>query len=597
MAFHTAELVAPSVTTGDATSNHLFDVARILVQDAVRTQIICNYPPGPTPGDLRPLIHQSDYAGYRPQSDLFVLEYPAWCPLAERITESPGARIFSYHGVTPPQLWSSEQGREQMQLSQIRTQLAWFAHLALTVSPFMQQELHGHSGYPLERIRVLPLQVPLEDLQQRPAEHVLAQLRSRWRLEGKRVLLFVGRVAGNKRIDLAVEALARLRGDYPTLHLLVVGSRDGNPAERELSAALEAQARQLGVAASVTLTGRVDEVTPYFHLADMVLLPSLHEGFGVPLVEGMAAGVPVIASASAAMPWLLNATGNEAQAAGLLNRPGDAEDLARQIRRLLKDDDLRRALVERGAARAQDFSPAAFARSLHAILAEVAELAKSPPPAAQNPVGKLYAQADIAMRNYRVSSGAPVVGRLIEWVRINSTTHVKEAYLDPIIEQQVNFNRVVADELSNLRAELRQLHNQLDTVTAPQPTSSRPLRTGVDLIEIERIRAAIERYGDHLLRRLYSEAEMAVCGGRLESLAARFAGKEAGAKALGTGIWRHGIGWRDIEITRDTASGAPLLHLHGAAQERASELGLRQWSISLSHDREHAIALAVGLGE
>jgi hypothetical protein len=214
----------------------------------------------------------------------------------------------------------------------------------------------------------------------------------------------------------------------------------------------------------------------------VVLLPSVHEGFGVPLVEAMAAGVPTVASASAALPWVLNAEADPAQAAGLLFQPGDAADLARQIGRLLNDKALRRELVARGVARAADFAPAIFDCNLRNILAEAGELAQSPPPAAQNPVGKLYAQADIALRNYRVSSGAPVVGRLVEWVRSNSTTHVKEAYLDPIIEQQVNFNRLVADELLHLQAEVRRLRNQLGAEPAPQSAPLTPLCTGVDMI-------------------------------------------------------------------------------------------------------------------
>ena len=117
--------------------------------------------------------------------------------------------------------------------------------------------------------------------------------------------------------------------------------------------------------------------------------------------------------------------------------------------------------------------------------------------------------------------------------------------------------------------------------------------SGVDLVEIERIWSARARYGERLMRRVYTEQELAQCQERIESLAARFAAKEAAAKALGTGIWRHGIGWTDIEIIRDPDSGAPSLHLHNAALRRAQLLGWRCWSVSLSHGREHAIAIVV----
>ena len=83
------------------------------------------------------------------------------------------------------------------------------------------------------------------------------------------------------------------------------------------------------------------------------------------------------------------------------------------------------------------------------------------------------------------------------------------------------------------------------------------IRSGVDLIEIARIGESVDRFGQRFLERVYTPDELAGCGGRVESLAARFAAKEAAAKMLGTGIWRHDIGWTDIEVVRDPVSGAP----------------------------------------
>ncbi len=122
------------------------------------------------------------------------------------------------------------------------------------------------------------------------------------------------------------------------------------------------------------------------------------------------------------------------------------------------------------------------------------------------------------------------------------------------------------------------------------------LRTGVDLIEIERVKRAVDQHGARFLERVYTAAERQDCGQRIESLAARFAAKEAVAKALGTGIWRQGVEWTDIEIVRDPDSGAPSLLLHRAAADHAQRLGLHEWSVSLSHDRDRAIAFVVALG-
>jgi holo-[acyl-carrier protein] synthase len=122
------------------------------------------------------------------------------------------------------------------------------------------------------------------------------------------------------------------------------------------------------------------------------------------------------------------------------------------------------------------------------------------------------------------------------------------------------------------------------------------LYSGVDLIEIDRMREALRRHPERLLQRVFTPREIAQCEGRVESLAARFAAKEAAAKALGTGVWRSNICWTDIETVRDDETGAPSLHLHGGAQTRAASLGWCEWTISLSHDRSHAIALVIAAG-
>jgi holo-[acyl-carrier protein] synthase len=119
------------------------------------------------------------------------------------------------------------------------------------------------------------------------------------------------------------------------------------------------------------------------------------------------------------------------------------------------------------------------------------------------------------------------------------------------------------------------------------------VRTGVDLIEIARVEAVMRRYGERFLNRVFTSQEQADARGQAASLAARFAAKEAAAKALGCGIGP--VGWLDIEITRDPQR-QPELVLHGAALRRAQELRLREWSVTLSHSKDYAIALVVAIG-
>jgi holo-[acyl-carrier protein] synthase len=119
------------------------------------------------------------------------------------------------------------------------------------------------------------------------------------------------------------------------------------------------------------------------------------------------------------------------------------------------------------------------------------------------------------------------------------------------------------------------------------------LKTGVDLIEISRIEEVIARHGKRYLERIYTDAELALCGKSVESLAGRFAAKEAVAKALGSGIGA--VTWREIEILGDEQN-APMLILTGAADRMAKEQGLVTWSVSISHSLSHAMALAVAIG-
>jgi holo-[acyl-carrier protein] synthase len=115
--------------------------------------------------------------------------------------------------------------------------------------------------------------------------------------------------------------------------------------------------------------------------------------------------------------------------------------------------------------------------------------------------------------------------------------------------------------------------------------------TGVDIAEVFRIRESVERFGDRFLRRIFTEAEIRYCEQkvtRFESYAARFAAKEAGMKALGTG-WSRGVRWRDIEVVREKGQ-RPTIQFHGEAAAIAAKLGAKNIALSLTHTSEQALA-------
>ena len=113
----------------------------------------------------------------------------------------------------------------------------------------------------------------------------------------------------------------------------------------------------------------------------------------------------------------------------------------------------------------------------------------------------------------------------------------------------------------------------------------------MDLAEVPRIRASIERYGEKFIRRIYTPAEIAYVerkANKYQRYAARFAAKEAGMKAIGTG-WRRGVTWQDFEVA-NLPSGKPTLLLHGVAADFAGKLGVKNISLSITHTAELGMA-------
>ena len=124
------------------------------------------------------------------------------------------------------------------------------------------------------------------------------------------------------------------------------------------------------------------------------------------------------------------------------------------------------------------------------------------------------------------------------------------------------------------------------------PDASGEIAVGVDIIEIARIERVLSIYGERFLKRVYTEGERERYRNRVSELAARFAAKEATSKALGTGII--GIHWREMEVLPNRR-GKPVLILHGQAAERAEQLGLTDFSVSLTHSRGDAMAFVVAI--
>jgi holo-[acyl-carrier protein] synthase len=125
-------------------------------------------------------------------------------------------------------------------------------------------------------------------------------------------------------------------------------------------------------------------------------------------------------------------------------------------------------------------------------------------------------------------------------------------------------------------------------IRAPEGTTE----LGIDIINVERIRAAIARFGPKFSKRILTDNESAYARDRPETVAGRWAAKEAVSKVLGLGV--RGVGWREIEIVR-LPTGAPTVRLHERALRRAEQLGMERIAVSISHERDYAVAIAFGI--
>jgi glycosyltransferase involved in cell wall biosynthesis len=459
-------LVHVNLVAEDAIGTCIINQVRLFRRRGDDVHVYVRHPPSGIPPDVEEVtsvVSLGDLiSGQREHfdlSDLYVYHYPSRHELMESIRGiDRGTVIFYFHNVTPPILWGSDTGRETLMRSLEGRALAHYADLCITPSPFNKQDLVNEVGVDPERIHVLPLAVPLGRFVPGEKDPGLVQ---RYNLEGSQVMLFVGRMAGNKRIDLLIEALARVRSKIPDTKLLLVGDDRGAVAYREIVAAARARADELGIADCVIWTGPVDELPPYYRLADVYVTASLHEGFGVPLIEAMACGVPVVASRVGAMPWVV-------EDAGLLFEPGNADELAQRVVQVLEDAGVRQSLAERGLERAQAFSLEGYEASLTELVdkAVTYTLPKAPPAPPESVSGQegvqmgiparhdvrllrllsdeIAGKSDISLDGYTVRSKVPVLGPLIAWVRRNLTSHLREPYLDPIVGRQVDYNVAAA---------------------------------------------------------------------------------------------------------------------------------------------------------
>ena len=346
----------PAAHRGDAVGDSARRVRDLLRRRGHRANLFALTIDDDLRGDVRPFTDPDARAG-----DVTVLHFALPSPMTEAFASLSGRRVLQYHNVTPARFFAPYDPELYRIASIGRQELASLVgrvDLALGDSEFNRCELEALGFAPTG---VLPIAVDTERITNAQRHPVLDDV-----LDDELTnILFVGRLAPNKRIEDYVR-LAELYKRYvdPHFRFLFVGRSDVVPRYHATVRALIAAYRMPHD--RFLFTGAVPdaELASYYRHADVYVSLSEHEGFCVPLVEAMAADVPVLAYAAGAVPETLGG-------AGICFAPKDLEHAAELLGRLVYDDALREAVVAGQRRRLLDFSPARIERALDRMLEEV----------------------------------------------------------------------------------------------------------------------------------------------------------------------------------------------------------------------------------
>ncbi len=341
-------------TPGDAITDQALLLRQWLREWGVQSDIFAEHIHPHVDGEIRPFIQ------YRPTNQPWVIyHHSIGSDLADALLTRPQQIILIYHNVTPPEFfdhidpaWAARAARGQAQTATLRAHTA----LALADSAYNARELEK-VGYEETAVLPITLNTKAYDLPSNP--ELVASLAQK-----RPLLLFVGRIAPNKRQEDLIKLLYYYRRIRPQAHLLLLGDRWVVGYDKWL----ESLVADWGLADGVTLLGKVsqtDLVTCYRE-ADLYVSMSEHEGFGKPFIESMYHDLPILAYSAASVPDTL-------AEAGVQFQQKDFERLAELVDILVSDSALRQRLIVKQQQRLQQFLPQTAARIFQEQLATLKE--------------------------------------------------------------------------------------------------------------------------------------------------------------------------------------------------------------------------------
>ncbi len=383
--------------------------------------------------------------------DYYVYQYVFHYPLLETIrTLNKGRVIVEYHGITPPHFFPQEDPyHEKANDILARHELLDYADGVVVHSHSMKKELLQLHSVPAERVHVLPLGVdgrysagpPKKDIREKYAPH------------GEKLLLYVGRLSGNKNATELIEGLALLPKETKC-SLILLGAHERTTTPLYLQE-IEKKIRELGLSQSVHLVDQVsdEELPGFYRSTDLFVTASLHEGFCIPVAEAMSCGTPCVVPNFSATPETMGE-------GGLTYEAHSAKDLAQKIMQAL-DEKEQKILQEKALKTSAKYSPEAFQERLKSLFHAVSKQERRlrPPLSQRAAILKASANADFY---YDDLSPKTLVGEFIRWFRRKLTLPLEVSMVRKQRDRQRLVNEMLTDELQNIQKEVSELRSQLD---------------------------------------------------------------------------------------------------------------------------------------
>ena len=382
-----------------------------------------------------------------PNHSFYLYQFVFYYPLLETVRSiDSGKVIFEYHGITPPKFFLDEDPYKAKALDIMnRHDLLDYGDAVVVHSKSMESELRDIWSVPKERVHVIPLGVDSKFTPGVPDK----ELERTFPPPSSPLLLYVGRLSGNKRVPMLIEMLGKLKRLYPNAQLIVLGAHDRTTCESYWEHCKKVIEEE-DLFDSVHFLSNVndDELPKYYRMASLYVSASVHEGFGLPIAEAMACGTPCVVANVSASPETMGD-------GGLTFLADSVEDMTQKVAEALKPKK-REKLSQNALERVEMYRPKAFRKRLASLFERVAQQERRKRPI----LGRRKALLDFAQQSrffYEEKNTEGLWSRLLFWFRRKATLPFEVSLLRKQRNKQALVNDSIQKELESLKEELKAL--------------------------------------------------------------------------------------------------------------------------------------------